>query len=191
MYARSEIVCKCRCAATRPLAPLQRRRGGLVHRKLTITLAAGVLAGMLARPSVVTAQTLDTAGTDTTGRVEGVSPETTQVQIVTPKIITPKIVSPPTTKAQPVETDSAPATVVPRDTTPSAPIKIAGQPQRQRRLRIEGALRALYEAREDLQNAAQQFGSHRVNAIRAVDAAIAQLALALEYDRTHRDTTRR
>jgi hypothetical protein len=48
---------------------------------------------------------------------------------------------------------------------------------------IMAAIRALEAARLHLKNAAHDFGGHRVKAIRAVDAALVQLKLALEYDK--------
>ena len=48
---------------------------------------------------------------------------------------------------------------------------------------IMAAIRALEEARLHLQRAAHDFGGHRVKAIRAIDAALVQLKLALKYDK--------
>jgi hypothetical protein len=48
---------------------------------------------------------------------------------------------------------------------------------------INAAIRALVRAREHLKNAAHDFGGHRVAAIGAIDAALVQLKLALEYDK--------
>lgn len=48
---------------------------------------------------------------------------------------------------------------------------------------INGAIRALEAAKDHLQRAAHDFGGHRVKAIRAVDAALVQLRLALKYDK--------
>lgn len=48
---------------------------------------------------------------------------------------------------------------------------------------INGAIRALVAAKEHLQRAAHDFGGHRVKALRAVDAALVQLRLALKYDK--------
>ena len=48
---------------------------------------------------------------------------------------------------------------------------------------IDAAIRALEAARLHLQRAAHDFGGHRVKAIRAIDAALVQLRLALKYDR--------
>jgi hypothetical protein len=47
---------------------------------------------------------------------------------------------------------------------------------------IRSALAELTEARKELQTAAHDFGGHRVEAMRAVDAAIKQLRLAQQYD---------
>jgi len=48
---------------------------------------------------------------------------------------------------------------------------------------IHEALHALKNARDHLQNANHDFGGHRDAALRACDAAIEQLHLALQYDR--------
>lgn len=48
---------------------------------------------------------------------------------------------------------------------------------------INAAIRALEAAKDHLQRAAHDFGGHRVKAIRAVDAALVQLRLALKYDK--------
>src|ERR1700689_1372042 len=46
---------------------------------------------------------------------------------------------------------------------------------------IRAAIAALERAKADMQAAAHDFGGHRVDAIAACDAAIAQLKLALQY----------
>jgi hypothetical protein len=48
---------------------------------------------------------------------------------------------------------------------------------------INAAIRALTRAKLHLQQAAHDFGGHRVEAIRAIDAALEQLKLALQYDK--------
>jgi hypothetical protein len=48
---------------------------------------------------------------------------------------------------------------------------------------IRGAIAELQEARKELQTAAHDFGGHRVQAMRAVDAAIKQLRLAQQFDK--------
>ncbi len=48
---------------------------------------------------------------------------------------------------------------------------------------INAAIRSLERAKLHLQNAAHDFGGHRVEAIRAIDGALVQLKLALEYDK--------
>jgi hypothetical protein len=48
---------------------------------------------------------------------------------------------------------------------------------------INAAIRALEVAKLHLQRAAHDFGGHRVKAIRAIDAALVQLRLALKYDK--------
>jgi len=48
---------------------------------------------------------------------------------------------------------------------------------------IRRAITALEKAKYDMQHAAHDFGGHRVAAIAACDNAIAQLRLALQYDK--------
>src|SRR5690348_10361044 len=48
---------------------------------------------------------------------------------------------------------------------------------------IRKAITALERAKYDMQHAAHDFGGHRVAAIAACDNAIAQLRLALQYDK--------
>lgn len=48
---------------------------------------------------------------------------------------------------------------------------------------INAAIRALERAKLHLQRAAHDFGGHRVEAIRAIDGALEQLKLALQYDK--------
>ncbi len=48
---------------------------------------------------------------------------------------------------------------------------------------IRKAIRSLERARGALQNAAQDFGGHRADALAATDNAIRQLQLALQYDK--------
>jgi hypothetical protein len=47
---------------------------------------------------------------------------------------------------------------------------------------LRAAVVELQQAREELRTAAHDFGGHRADAIRAVDAAIKQLRLAQQYD---------
>jgi hypothetical protein len=66
---------------------------------------------------------------------------------------------------------------------PSAPA-VPGGPHpggRGRHPAIRIAIGALERAKADLKGAAHDFGGHRVDAIAACDAAIAQLRLALQY----------
>lgn len=49
--------------------------------------------------------------------------------------------------------------------------------------RIRSAIRELEAAKVELQKAPHDFGGHRVDAVRAVDNAITQLKLALQYDK--------
>jgi hypothetical protein len=55
------------------------------------------------------------------------------------------------------------------------------QPAKSRHPAIRAAIRALQNAKADMQGAAHDFGGHRVDAIAACDNAIAQLNLALQY----------
>jgi hypothetical protein len=48
---------------------------------------------------------------------------------------------------------------------------------------IRAAIRSLEAAKRDLQHAAHDFGGHRAEALAAVDAAINQLRIALQYDK--------
>lgn len=48
---------------------------------------------------------------------------------------------------------------------------------------IRSALVELTAARNELKSAAHDFGGHRVEAMRAVDAAIKQLRIAQQYDK--------
>lgn len=48
---------------------------------------------------------------------------------------------------------------------------------------ILAAIQELKDAKHELQTAAHDFGGHRVDAIAAVDNAVKQLQLALQYDK--------
>jgi hypothetical protein len=48
---------------------------------------------------------------------------------------------------------------------------------------IMAAIRSLERAKEHLRHAAHDFGGHRVEAIGAIDAALAQLHTCLDYDK--------
>ena len=53
----------------------------------------------------------------------------------------------------------------------------------ERHPKIKHAIKALEEAKAELKNAAHDFGGHREDALKECDAAIAQLKLALQYDK--------
>ena len=55
--------------------------------------------------------------------------------------------------------------------------------KRERHPKIRQAIRALEQAKDDLQHADHDFGGHRVDAIKECDEAIKQLKLALQYDK--------
>ena len=48
---------------------------------------------------------------------------------------------------------------------------------------IHASIVELQAARRELQTAAHDFGGHRVDAIRAIDAAVKQLRLAEQFDK--------
>lgn len=58
---------------------------------------------------------------------------------------------------------------------------LSAQNERARHPRIARAIEALRDAREYLQNAPDDFGGHKADAIRATDEAIRQLNFALGY----------
>lgn len=55
--------------------------------------------------------------------------------------------------------------------------------RRERHPRIRAAIRALEQAKDEMQHADHDFGGHRVEAIEECDRAIRQLQLALQYDK--------
>ncbi len=59
----------------------------------------------------------------------------------------------------------------------------APAPHRERHPAIRHALATLREAKIELEHADHDFGGHRVQAIQAVDQAMEQLKLALQYDK--------
>jgi hypothetical protein len=64
----------------------------------------------------------------------------------------------------------------------AAPIVSARAATAEPHPKIRQAVRALQAAKAELQAAAHDFKGHRVDAIKAIDAAIAQLNLALQAD---------
>jgi len=54
-------------------------------------------------------------------------------------------------------------------------------PAFQRHPEIADAIRALHHAKDHLQQAAHDFGGHRVQAIQAIDEAIHQLEICMQY----------
>ncbi len=71
--------------------------------------------------------------------------------------------------------------------TPSGPTRRAASPAAmsypEPHPEINAAIRSLERAKLHLQRAAHDFGGHRVEAIRAIDGALEQLKLALQYDK--------
>jgi hypothetical protein len=79
--------------------------------------------------------------------------------------------------AVPVNRSHSPARVAAEIAAP-APV-IAAEPHP----RIRGAIKALHAAKAELQAAAHDFHGHRVDAVKAIDDAIAQLNIALQNDK--------
>lgn len=77
--------------------------------------------------------------------------------------------------AFPVAVPAAPPAPKPQPAVPAA------APERHPEIR--DAIESLRHAREHLDHAAHDFGGHRVDAIRAIDAAINQLQICLQYDK--------
>ena len=151
--------------------------------KLTITVAAGALAALMALPGAATAQQSDSVSPQSgTGRI--VSPETTTGRIASPDTTEGQITAPEARQGQ-VSTHRARGNRVAPDAERVCARNTRRQVVRPKRPRIHEALNALCNARVDLQEAARQFGGHRWSAAQAVDRAIAELDLALEYDRKH------
>ena len=66
---------------------------------------------------------------------------------------------------------------------PNPPAGSEGAHHRERHPAIHRAIVALQEARHDLERADHDFGGHRKEALEECDKAIAQLKLALQYDK--------
>jgi hypothetical protein len=65
-----------------------------------------------------------------------------------------------------------------------APARAQGAARRnEQHPRIHSAIKELEEAKKELQAAPHDFGGHRADAVQAVDKAIEQLRLALQYDK--------
>ena len=59
----------------------------------------------------------------------------------------------------------------------------AASPVPERHPEIRAAINSLERARMHLKDAAHDFGGHRVEALKATDAAIEQLRICLQYDK--------
>lgn len=68
-------------------------------------------------------------------------------------------------------------------TVPTAPTVPAMKKNHERHPAIHAAIRALEKAKVELNGAAHDFGGHREDALKQCDAAIAQLKLALQFDK--------
>ena len=73
---------------------------------------------------------------------------------------------------------AAPAAPAPKP-NPAPAAAAAAEPHPE----IRDAIASLQRARDHLNHAAHDFGGHRVDAIAAIDQAIAQLRICLKYDR--------
>jgi len=72
--------------------------------------------------------------------------------------------------------------VAPAKPAPAAPANAAAAAA-EKHHHIHDAIDALRSARSDLMQASHDFGGHREEAIRAIDASIHQLEVCLQYDR--------
>lgn len=77
--------------------------------------------------------------------------------------------------AFPVAVPAAPPAPKPQPAVPAA--------ASERHPEIRDAIESLRRAREHLDHAAHDFGGHRVEAIRAIDAALNQLQICMQYDK--------
>ncbi len=66
---------------------------------------------------------------------------------------------------------------------PASSTKPAHERKHERHPEIQKAIKRLEAAKDDLQHASHDFGGHRVKAIQAVDQALAELHLALQFDK--------
>lgn len=80
-------------------------------------------------------------------------------------------------------TIASPALRQPQVVAPERQAASVRKEPRERHPEIRKAIAALEKAKYDMQHAAHDFGGHRVAAIAACDNAIAQLRLALQYDK--------
>ncbi|MGC2333958.1 MAG: hypothetical protein WA581_21080 [Candidatus Acidiferrales bacterium] len=88
--------------------------------------------------------------------------------------------------ALPAAAPAAPATPNPHPAAAASPAPAhaaAPAPAAEPHPEIRDAIAALQNARNHLDHAAHDFGGHRVDAIQAIDQAIAQLRICLKYDR--------
>jgi hypothetical protein len=68
----------------------------------------------------------------------------------------------------------------------AAPARVQGSARgarNEQHPRIHAAIKELQAAKAELQKAPHDFGGHRADAVQAVDKAIEQLRLALQYDK--------
>ncbi|HEX4075449.1 MAG TPA: hypothetical protein VHX49_08635 [Candidatus Acidoferrales bacterium] len=82
--------------------------------------------------------------------------------------------------ALPAAAPAAPATPKPHPAAAPAP---APAPAPEPHPEIRDAIASLQHARDHLNHAEHDFGGHRVEAIQAIDQAIAQLRICMKYER--------
>jgi hypothetical protein len=70
-----------------------------------------------------------------------------------------------------------------KDNLPHSNYTQEREEKKERHPHIRAAIRELQEARRELHTAAHDFGGHRAEALEAVDNAIKQLRVALQYDK--------
>ena len=78
---------------------------------------------------------------------------------------------------------SAPALIAPSSIVVQQTAAATRAARREPHPEIRKAIVALESAKRDMQRASHDFGGHRVAALAACDNAIAQLRLALQYDK--------
>ena len=80
-------------------------------------------------------------------------------------------------------TVASPAVRQPQVVAPERQTATVRKEPREAHPEIRKAITSLERAKYDMQHAAHDFGGHRIAAIAACDNAIAQLRLALQYDK--------
>ena len=84
--------------------------------------------------------------------------------------------------ALPAAAASPKAAGAPAATAPAKAVAVAPAPP-EKHPQIREALESLRSSKQHLEHAAHDFGGHRVEAIHAIDEAIHQLEICLQYDK--------